>query len=241
MTSLAISTPSASATAHSQRRHQKLVEEAPAPNLNKKVRDNLLRAAIKGSKAVGYQNAGTLEFLVDSGGNFYFMEMNTRIQVEHPITERVSGLDLVAWQLQIAAGGELKLDSRDIEPRGHSIEVRITAEDPARDFQPGAGTADVVVLPGGPGIRVDTHLYPGYRVPPDYDSLLGKIISWGQTREQAVSRLDRALAETVISGIPTTTAFLRLLVTDSEFRGGRPYRLRRRLHESQRRDHFASG
>jgi acetyl-CoA carboxylase biotin carboxylase subunit len=203
-----------------QRRHQKLVEEAPAPNLPKKTRDNLLRAAIKGAKAVGYQNAGTLEFLLDSNGSFYFMEMNTRIQVEHPITERVSGLDLVAWQLQIAAGAELKLENRDLEPNGHSIEVRITAEDPANDFQPGAGTADTVVLPGGPGIRVDTHLYPGYRVPPDYDSLLGKIISWGQTREQAVNRLDRALAETFITGIPTTTAFLRLLVTDSEFRRG---------------------
>lgn len=203
-----------------QRRHQKLVEEAPAPNLNRKVRDNLLRAAIKGAKAVGYQNAGTLEFLVDANGNFYFMEMNTRIQVEHPVTERVYGLDLVAWQLHIASGAELKLESRDLEPHGHSIEVRITAENPSMDFQPGAGIVDTVVLPGGPGIRVDTHLYPGYRVPPDYDSLLAKIISWGQTREQAVNRLDRALAETFISGIPTTTAFLRLLITDGEFRRG---------------------
>ncbi|MCO5222390.1 MAG: acetyl-CoA carboxylase biotin carboxylase subunit [Thermomicrobiales bacterium] len=203
-----------------QRRHQKLVEEAPAPNLNKKVRDNLLRAAIKGAKAVGYQNAGTLEFLVDASGNFYFMEMNTRIQVEHPVTERVYGLDLVAWQLQIAAGAELKLDNKDLVPHGHSIEVRITAEDPAADFQPGAGTVDTVVLPGGPGIRVDTHLYPGYRVPPDYDSLLAKIISWGETRDQAVNRMDRALAETFISGIPNTTSFLRLLVTDGGFRRG---------------------
>ncbi len=203
-----------------QRRHQKLVEEAPAPNLPKKTRENLLRAAIKGAKAVGYQNAGTLEFLVDSSGNFYFMEMNTRIQVEHPVTERVYGLDLVAWQLQIASGSELKLESRDLEPNGHSIEARITAEDPANDFQPGAGTVETVVLPGGPGIRVDTHLYPGYRVPPDYDSLLGKVISWGQTREQAVNRLDRALSETFISGIPTTTSFLRLLISDGDFRRG---------------------
>ena len=148
------------------------------------------------------------------------MEMNTRIQVEHPVTERVYGLDLVAWQLQIASGAELKLESRDLEPNGHSIEVRITAEDPAQDFQPGAGLVDTVVLPGGPGIRVDTHLYPGYRVPPDYDSLLGKIISWGQSREQAVNRLDRALAETFIAGIPTTAAFLRLLISDGDFRRG---------------------
>ena len=203
-----------------QRRHQKLVEEAPAPNLPKKTRDNLLRAAVKGAKAVGYQNAGTLEFLVDSSGSYYFMEMNTRIQVEHPVTERVYGMDLVAWQLQIASGAELKLESRDLQPNGHSVEVRITAEDPSNDFQPGAGIVDTVILPGGPGIRVDTHLYPGYRVPPDYDSLLGKIISWGQTREQAVNRLDRALAETFISGIPTTTAFLRLLISDGDFRRG---------------------
>src|SRR5680860_168424 len=142
-----------------QRRHQKIVEEAPAPNLNKKVRDNLLRAAVKGAKAVGYENAGTLEFLVDAQGNFYFMEMNTRIQVEHPITERVSGIDLVAWQLQIASGAQLKLDQKSIEARGHAIECRITAENPAEDFRPVAGTIETYVPPGGPGIRVDSHLY----------------------------------------------------------------------------------
>jgi acetyl-CoA carboxylase, biotin carboxylase subunit len=201
-----------------QRRHQKIVEEAPAPNLNRKVRENLLRAAVKGAKAVGYQGAGTLEFLVDSSGHFYFMEMNTRIQVEHPITERITGIDLVAWQLLIASGQQLHLEGRDVEPKGHAIECRITAEDPAAEFRPSTGTVDMFVQPGGPGIRVDTHVYPGYSVPPDYDSLLAKIVAWGQTRDQAVSRIDRALAETVIIGVPTTTSFLRLLVTDDGFR-----------------------
>ncbi|MBX3070202.1 MAG: acetyl-CoA carboxylase biotin carboxylase subunit [Thermomicrobiales bacterium] len=203
-----------------QRRHQKIVEEAPAPNLNRKVRDNLMRAAVKGAKAVGYENAGTLEFLVDANGNFYFMEMNTRIQVEHPVTERVSGLDLVEWQLMIASGDQLKLERRDLEPNGHSIECRVTAEDPALDFRPVAGRVNQFVPPGGPGIRVDSHLYPGYVVPPDYDSLLAKVISWGQTRDQAIARMDRALAELIITGIPTSTAFLRMLVTDEKFRRG---------------------
>jgi len=203
-----------------QRRHQKIVEEAPAPNLNRKVRDNLLRAAVKGAKAVGYVNAGTLEFLVDAQGNFYFMEMNTRIQVEHPITERVSGIDLVAWQLQIASGAQLKLDQKAIEARGHAIECRITAENPAEDFRPVAGKIEMYVPPGGPGIRVDSHLFSGYIVPPDYDSMLAKIVVWGENRDQAIARMDRALSELVITGIPTSTAFLRMLVTDERFRRG---------------------
>ncbi|MGD9715119.1 MAG: acetyl-CoA carboxylase biotin carboxylase subunit [Thermomicrobiales bacterium] len=203
-----------------QRRHQKIVEEAPAPLLNRKVRDNLLRAAVKGAKAVNYENAGTLEFLVDANGSFYFMEMNTRIQVEHPVTERVSGLDLVEWQLMIASGAQLKLERKDIEPRGFSIECRVTAEDPALDFRPVAGRVNQFVPPGGPGVRVDSHLYPGYVVPSDYDSLLAKVITWGQTRDQAINRMDRALAEFIITGIPTSTAFLRMLVTDEKFRRG---------------------
>ncbi len=203
-----------------QRRHQKIVEEAPAPLLNRKIRDNLMRAAVKGAKAVGYENAGTLEFLVDANGSFYFMEMNTRIQVEHPVTERVSGLDLVEWQLLIASGAQLKLERKDIEARGFSIECRVTAEDPALDFRPVAGRVEQFVPPGGPGVRVDSHLYPGYVVPPDYDSLLAKVITWGQTRDQAISRMDRALAEFIITGIPTTTSFLRMIVTDERFRRG---------------------
>jgi acetyl-CoA carboxylase biotin carboxylase subunit len=204
-----------------QRRHQKLVEEAPAPNLPRKVRDNLLRAAVKGAKAAGYTSAGTLEFLLDQDGHFYFMEMNTRIQVEHPVTELTTGdLDLVAWQIRIAAGEKLELDSKALETTGHAIEVRITAEDASRDFQPGVGTVKTWIAPGGPGIRVDSHLYSGYVVPPNYDSLLGKIIAHGKDRAEAIARLDRALAETVIEGLPTTIAFHRQILADERFRKG---------------------
>ncbi|MCC7021418.1 MAG: acetyl-CoA carboxylase biotin carboxylase subunit [Thermomicrobiales bacterium] len=203
-----------------QRRHQKLIEEAPAPNLPRKTRDALLRSAVKGAKAADYVNAGTLEFLVDGRGDFYFMEMNTRIQVEHPVTEMITGIDLVAWQIRIAAGQRLTLSQRDCEPRGHAIECRVNAEDATNDFRPSVGTVDLYVAPGGPGVRVDSHLYAGYSVPPFYDSLLGKIITWGQDRDEAASRMERALAETVISGVPQTVAFLRDIVADEEFRSG---------------------
>ncbi|MBW3632499.1 MAG: acetyl-CoA carboxylase biotin carboxylase subunit [Chloroflexi bacterium] len=201
-----------------QRRHQKLVEEAPAPNLPRKTRDTLLGAAVKGAKAARYTNAGTLEFLVDPGGNAYFMEMNTRIQVEHPVTEMTTGIDLVAWQIRIAAGQRLTLDQRDREPRGHAIECRITAEDATNDFAPSVGTVEMYVAPGGPGVRVDSHLYAGYSVPPYYDSLLGKIIAWGRDREEATARMERALTETVITGVPQTVSFLRSIVAGDEFR-----------------------
>ncbi|HEY8446247.1 MAG TPA: acetyl-CoA carboxylase biotin carboxylase subunit [Thermomicrobiales bacterium] len=203
-----------------QRRHQKVIEEAPAPNLPRKVRENLLRAAVKGAKAAGYRNAGTLEFLLDRDGHFYFMEMNTRIQVEHPVTEETTGLDLVAWQIRIAAGESLHLDNREIEPDGHAIECRITAEDAAHDFTPNVGTIETVIGPGGPGIRFDSHLYPGYTVPSHYDSLLGKLIAWGRTRDEAIARMERALSETVIAGITHTAAFLRELVADPAFKRG---------------------
>jgi acetyl-CoA carboxylase, biotin carboxylase subunit len=201
-----------------QRRHQKLVEEAPAPNLPARTRDGLLKAAVKGAKAAGYTNAGTLEFLVDAHGNAYFMEMNTRIQVEHPVTEMTTGIDLVAWQIRIAAGQRLTLTQRDCEPRGHAIECRITAEDAADDFVPSVGTIETYVAPGGPGVRVDSHLYAGYTVPPFYDSLLGKIVVWGKDREEATARMERALTETVITGVPQTVSFLRRIVADDEFR-----------------------
>jgi acetyl-CoA carboxylase biotin carboxylase subunit len=203
-----------------QRRHQKMLEEAPAPNLNRKVRESLLRAAVKGAKAAGYRSAGTLEFLLDREGHFYFMEMNTRIQVEHPVTELVTGLDLVTAQIKIAAGGQFQIDERKLEPNGHAIEVRITAEDAANDFAPNVGTVETYLPPGGPGVRVDSHLYSGYHVPPHYDSLLGKIIVWGRDRAEAISRLDRALSETIISGVTTTTGFHRQILADEGFRSG---------------------
>jgi acetyl-CoA carboxylase biotin carboxylase subunit len=203
-----------------QRRHQKVIEEAPAPNLPRKVRDSLLRAAVKGAKAAGYRSAGTLEFLLDRDGHFYFMEMNTRIQVEHPVTEMVTGMDLVTWQIRIAAGEQLHLDGRQLEPNGHAIEARITAEDYLNDFAPSVGTVETYVAPGGPGVRVDSHLYPGYRVPPNYDSLLAKIIVWGRDRAEAVARLDRALAETIVTGVSTTAQFHRLILADEAFRRG---------------------
>jgi acetyl-CoA carboxylase biotin carboxylase subunit len=201
-----------------QRRHQKLIEEAPAPNLARKTRDALLSAAVKGAKAARYTNAGTLEFLLDAAGNYYFMEMNTRIQVEHPVTEMTTGLDLVAWQIRIAAGTRLTLTERDREPSGHAIECRITAEDATNDFAPSVGTVETYVAPGGPGVRVDSHLYAGYSVPPYYDSLLGKIIVWGRDRDEAAARMERALTETVITGVPQTVSFLRSIVADDQFR-----------------------
>jgi acetyl-CoA carboxylase, biotin carboxylase subunit len=201
-----------------QRRHQKLVEEAPAPNLPRRTRENLLKAAVKGAKAAHYTNAGTLEFLLDRDDRFYFMEMNTRIQVEHPVTELVTGIDLVAWQIRIAAGQRLTIPERDLEPQGHAIECRITAEDALADFAPGVGTVGAYIAPGGPGVRLDSHLYAGYAVPPYYDSLLAKLIVWGRDRDEATARMERALTEMTISGVPNTTAYLRQVIADEAFR-----------------------
>ena len=204
-----------------QRRYQKLIEEAPAPDLPAKVRDALHEAAVRGARAVGYVGAGTFEFLVDREGRFYFTEANARLQVEHPVTEAVTGLDLVQWQLAIAAGERLELRERDRAPRGHAIEVRVTAEDPDRDFAPCPGRIEQLIWPGGPGIRVDSHAYAGYVVPPHYDSLLGKVIAWGLDRAQAIERLDRALRETVISGMPTPIPLLRRILQHPDFRASR--------------------
>ena len=200
-----------------QRRHQKVVEEAPAPNLPDKVRRNLLKTAKKGAKAAGYYSAGTLEFLLDSDGHFYFMEMNTRIQVEHPITEETSGLDLVVWQIRVAAGEKLNLKEEEYRSKGHSIECRITAEDAANDFRPSVGKIETYVAPGGPGVRVDSHLFAGYQIPPYYDSLLGKIITYGSTREQAIERMQRALRETVLTGVKHTIPFHSEIMADEAF------------------------
>lgn len=204
-----------------QRRYQKLVEESPAPNLPSKVRDNLAKAAIKGAKAINYTNAGTFEFLVDRDDRFYFAETNTRVQVEHPVTELVTGIDIVQWQIRVATGEQLGFSQKEIRPRGHAIEVRITAEDPAADFAPSGGQITDLLLPGGPGVRLDTHLYTDYVVPPYYDSLLAKLIVWGETRPAAIARLRRALAETMIAGVSTTVPFYQQLVHDLAFIDGR--------------------
>lgn len=199
--------------------HQKLIEEAPAVNLSVKARDALHTMALKAAKAVNYTNAGTLEFLV-SGDRAYFMEMNTRIQVEHPVTEMVYDIDLVKEQIRIAAGEPLGYTQSDLRLRGHAIECRINAEDARNNFAPAAGTLTNVVFPGGPGIRVDTHVYSGAAVPPFYDSMIAKVVAFGETRDAAIARIERALRETVIEGVKTTIdQCLQILATDA-FRNG---------------------
>ncbi len=199
--------------------HQKLIEEAPAPELDHGVRDRLHEIATTATRAVGYTNAGTLEFLV-SGDDVFFMEMNTRIQVEHPVSELVYGVDLVKEQIRIAAGEPLGFTQDDLHPHGHAIEVRVNAEDADNNFAPAAGTLSSVVFAGGPGIRVDTHVYSGAMVPPFYDSMLAKIIAVGRTRESAILRMERALSETRIEGVKTTVEFCREVLADPEFRRG---------------------
>jgi len=202
-----------------QRRHQKLIEETPAPGLTSTLRARLLEAAEAGARAVGYRSAGTFEFLVD-GEAFYFLEVNARLQVEHPVTEMVTGQDLVVEQLRIALEGRMRIPER-ITPAGHAIEARISAEDPHEDFLPSAGRIDGVLHPGGPGIRVDSALEAGVEVTRHYDPLLGKVIAWGGTREEAVARLRRALSETAISGVPTTIPFHLWALEDEEFLAAR--------------------
>ncbi|MCA9297738.1 MAG: acetyl-CoA carboxylase biotin carboxylase subunit, partial [Phycisphaerales bacterium] len=199
-----------------QRRHQKLLEEAPSPALTPELRAAMGDAAVKAAKAIDYVGAGTIEFLLDQDGSFYFMEMNTRIQVEHPVTEVTTGVDLVKEQIRVAAGEKLSHPD-GATPRGHAIEFRINAEDPSRNFAPGPGTIATFHPPGGPGVRLDTHVYAGYRVPPHYDSLIAKLIVSGTTREEAVVRARHALDEFIIEGIPTTVPFLRRILDDPGF------------------------
>jgi len=199
--------------------HQKLVEEAPAPRLAEAARNNLHAMAVKACKHVGYSNAGTLEFLV-SGDQVYFMEMNTRIQVEHPVTEMVYNIDLVKEQIRVAAGEQLGYAQSDLRPTGHAIECRINAEDSRNNFAPAAGTLANVVFPGGPGIRVDTHVFAGAMVPPFYDSMIAKIIAVGASREDAIARMERALHETVIEGVNTTIDMCLQILATPEFRRG---------------------
>jgi acetyl-CoA carboxylase biotin carboxylase subunit len=201
-----------------QRRHQKLIEESPAPNLNASVRNRIIRAALRAAKATGYTNAGTAEFLLGGDGQFYFIEFNARIQVEHPVTEQVTGIDLVHEQIRLAAGENLGYAGP--RRKGWSIEARIYAEDPDNGFAPSPGVIRNLYLPGGPGIRIDTHIFAGYTVPRYYDSLLAKIIAWGSDRDQAVERLSGALDEFRIDGIKTTAPFCARILRSSRFRRG---------------------
>jgi acetyl-CoA carboxylase, biotin carboxylase subunit len=204
-----------------QRRHQKILEESPTPALSAEARSALAEKAVRAVVSAGYENVGTLEFLVDGSGNAYFIEINCRIQVEHPVTEMLTGIDLVALQIGIAAGEPLGLRQSDIEIKGHAIEFRINAEDPAEDFRPGAGVIERYHAPGGPWIRMDSHLYPGYEVPPYYDSLLGKLIVWAPDRETAIARGRAALEELVIDGVTTNIDIHRALLENDAFLEGR--------------------
>jgi len=207
-----------------QRRHQKLLEEAPSL-LPEETRRAIAEAARRLAEHVGYVSAGTMEFLVDKEGNFYFIEMNTRIQVEHPVTEMITGIDLVQAQFRIAQGEKLWLKQEEIQVRGHAIEVRVNAEDPEKGFRPSIGKVETLLFPGGPGVRVDSHLYTGYQIPPHYDSLIAKIIVWAPTREEAIRRMERALSETVIEGpgLKTTIPFHQKVLQNAFFRRGAVY------------------
>lgn len=203
-----------------QRRYQKIVEESPSCVVDQSMRERMGEAVLRGMRAIGYINAGTFEFLVDNHGNFYFIEMNTRIQVEHPVTELVTSTDLVKWQLRIAGGERLTMEQKDVRIRGHAVECRINAEDPERDFLPEAGEIEFFLPPGGPGVRVDSHLYAGYTLSSSYDSLLAKIVTWGADRDEALNRMRRALNECIITGIKTTIPFQLALLDDPIFRSG---------------------
>ncbi|MCF7854125.1 MAG: acetyl-CoA carboxylase biotin carboxylase subunit [Candidatus Pacebacteria bacterium] len=195
-----------------QRRHQKLIEESPCPIMDSKLRDKMGAAAVKAAKAVDYVNAGTVEFLLGADGKFYFMEMNTRIQVEHPVTEMVTGIDLIKEQIRIAAGEKLPVSQSDVVMDGHAIEVRINAENPARNFAPCPGKINLYSPPGGPGVRVDSHVYQGYVVPPTYDSMIGKLIVHGRDRSEALARCSRALYEYTVEGVHTTIDFAAYVI-----------------------------
>jgi len=203
-----------------QRRHQKLIEEAPSPAVDVTLREDIGDAAVRLAEAIGYVGAGTIEFLLDEDGSFYFMEMNTRIQVEHPVTEMCTNFDLVKEQIRVAAGEPLSFVMNGHRLRGHAIECRVNAEDPARNFQPSPGTITAYHPPGGPGVRVDTHIYAGYTVPPYYDSLLAKVIVHGNTRPEALARMRQALDSFIIEGVTTTIPFLGRVLRHPDFIAG---------------------
>ncbi len=204
-----------------QRRHQKLIEEAPSPFISDETRKKMGRDAVKLAKSVKYEGAGTIEFLTDSEGNYYFIEMNTRIQVEHGVTEEVTGIDLVKEQLLIASGKKLSYEQKEVKILRHAIECRINAEDPGRNFAPCPGEIDLYYSPGGHGVRIDSHVYSGYTIPPHYDSMIAKVITFGRNRELALDRMDRALGEYLIRGIKTNIPFSRAIIRDPIFRDGK--------------------
>ncbi|GAB3824796.1 acetyl-CoA carboxylase biotin carboxylase subunit [Hymenobacter jeollabukensis] len=201
-----------------QRRHQKLVEEAPSPFMTDELREKMGKAAVAGASSIGYEGVGTIEFLVDKNRDFYFMEMNTRIQVEHPVTEEVINFDLIKEQIKVAAG--IAISGKNYLPKLHAMECRINAEDPRKDFRPAPGKITVLHIPGGHGVRVDTHVYAGYQIPPNYDSMIAKLITVAQTREECVVKMKRALSEFVVEGVKTTIPFHLKLMDDEEFKAG---------------------
>lgn len=203
-----------------QRRHQKVVEECPSPAVTDDMRQRMGEIAVKAAQAAGYTNAGTIEFLTDRDGNFYFLEMNTRLQVEHPVTEQVTGMDLVQLQIRIAAGEKLPFGQQDVQPRGHAVECRIYAEDPENNYFPSPGRITGLNEPSGPGIRLDSGVYEGWNVPLEYDPLLAKLIGYGETREQAIARLRRALEEYFVGGVKTNLGLLRRILSDPDFLAG---------------------
>ena len=206
-----------------QRRHQKLLEESPSPALTPELREKMGKAAITAAKSINYMGAGTVEFLLSQTGEFYFMEMNTRIQVEHPVTEMIVGLDLIAEQIRIAQGEKLQLTQDQVVLRGHAIECRINAEDPDHDFRPAPGRISGYLPPGGPGVRMDSHIYTDYQIPPYYDSLIGKLIVWGPDRPTAIKRMKRALRECALTGLTTTISFHQKILETPEFLQGEVY------------------
>jgi len=206
-----------------QRRHQKLLEEAPSPALSENLRHKMGHAAVMAAKSIKYVGAGTVEFLLSASGKFYFMEMNTRIQVEHPVTEMICGLDLIAEQIRVAQGEKLSVSQKEVVLRGHAIECRINAEDPDRNFRPNPGKISAYLPPGGFGVRMDSHVYTDYEIPPYYDSLIGKLIVWGPDRPSAIKRMKRALRECAITGLPTTLSFHQKILENPEFLKGEVY------------------
>ena len=203
-----------------QRKNQKLIEESPSPAVDEELRSHMMEAAVKAARAVAYRGVGTIEFLLDTAHNFYFMEMNTRLQVEHPVTEMVTGMDLVKWQIRVAADMPMDFTQDDIVLRGHAIECRINAEDPRHGFRPSCGTVSLLHIPGGPWVRFDTALYQGCRIPPFYDSMVGKLIVHAQTRAEAIRKMNAALCETVIDGIDNNRELQIELISEPAFRDG---------------------